>query len=512
MKDKNKQLSLVPRPPVVVVLGHVDHGKTSLLNYIRKTKIVEKEAGDITQHIGAYEIEIQPKTKGKEILRSAQDNFAPTRHKITFIDTPGHEAFAKMRSRGAKAADIAILVVAADEGVKLQTKESIKIIQEAAIPFIVAIAKIDKSAANPEKVKNELIEAGVLLEGRGGDVPWVEVSSKTGQGIDELLELIILLAEMQELKANPNNPASGLVIESHLDRLRGNTASLIITDGTLHLKDEIVAGNVTGKIKILEDFQGRPIKEATFSAPVRVVGFESLAPVGENFLVGKTRLQIVEPVVQSQKITKELGKKDSKIRIPVIIKSDAFGSSEALEEIIGELGKENDWCFEVLKNEVGDISESDFKIVPEGKTLIISFRVRRKPEVNNLLLTNKNLILVTGDIVYEIKDKVEELVKQKFIEKPTEEILGRLEVLAIFNPIKGNQLIGGRVIEGKVQNKNNFYLMRAEEKIGQGKVLNLQKNRIEISEARVGEECGLLVSGVKEQIEKGNLLVFFKKI
>lgn len=492
MKNKNKQLGLVSRPPVVVVLGHVDHGKTSLLDYIKKTKIADKESGGITQHIGAYEIEID-------------------KHKITFIDTPGHEAFSKIRSRGAKVADIAVLVVAVDEGVKPQTKESFKIIQEEKIPFIVAITKIDKSANNLEKIKNELAEEGILLEGRGGDVPCVGVSSKDGQGIDDLLELIILLSEMQELKADPSKPASGVVIDSHLDRFRGNTVGLIILDGSLKVKDEIVAGKSEGRIKILENFQGKPIKEATFSSPVRVVGFGSLAPVGERFLTGKTDIEIVELTQEGGSLNKKLGQKDSEIKIPLIIKADAFGSGEALEEVINKLGKEKKWLFLLFKNETGDISESDFKVVSSGQVLVIGFRVKKKPEINNLLLINKDLILIEGDIIYEIKDKIEEIVKKKFIEKPTEEITGELEVLAIFNPVKSNQLIGGKVIEGKVQNKNNFRLIRGEEIIGQGKVSNLQKNRIEALESKAGEECGLLVSSSKE-VKKGDRLVFFKKI
>ncbi|MCK4805835.1 MAG: GTP-binding protein, partial [Candidatus Pacebacteria bacterium] len=368
MKDKNKQLGLVSRPPIIVVLGHVDHGKTSLLDYIRKTKIVEKESGGITQHIGAYEIEVEGK-------------------KITFIDTPGHEAFSKIRSRGAKVADVAILVVAADEGVKPQTKESLKDIEEAQIPFVTAITKIDKQGANLEKVKNELSEAGVLLEGRGGDVPVSGVSSKTGQGIDEFLELILLLSEMQELKANPNNQASGVVIESHLDRFRGITASLIITDGTLRLRDNVVADQIEGKVKILEDFQGKPISEATFSSPVKVVGFEKSVPVGTKFLAGCTRDKMTDLSEELKVIGKELGDKDSKIKIPLIIKSDTSGSGEALEHVIAQLGEKNNWFFLLLRNETGDISEGDFKIVLSGKTLIIGFRVRKRPEINNILLT-----------------------------------------------------------------------------------------------------------------------------
>jgi len=498
MKDKNKQLGLISRPPIIVVLGHVDHGKTSLLDYIRKTKIAEKESGGITQHIGAYEIEI----KGK---------------KITFIDTPGHKAFSKIRSRGAKVADIAILVVAADEGVKPQTKESLKDITEAQIPFIVAITKIDKEGTNLEKVKNELSEAGVLLEGRGGDIPFTGISSKTGEGIDELLELILLLSEMQELKANPNNQSSGVVIESHVDRFRGNTVSLIITDGTICLKENIVAGEIKGKVKILEDFQGKSISEATFSSPIKVIGFEGPVSVGVKFLAGdkfaasKDKGLVSSKTKELKVVGKELGNKDAKIKIPIIIKSDTSGSGEALEQIIAQLGEKNDWFFLLLKNETGDISESDFKIVPSGKTLIICFRVRKRPETNNILLFNKNLLLVEGDIMYEIEDKIKELVENKFIKKPTEELLGKLEVLAIFNPVKGNQLIGGKIIEGKAQNKIRFRLIREEEIISQGKILNLQKNKIDMAEVKNGEECGLIVN-CPEKIEKGDLLVFFRKI
>lgn len=491
-KESSKTENLIPRPPIVVVLGHIDHGKTTLLDYIRKTKVTEKESGGITQHIGAYEIE----TRGK---------------RITFIDTPGHEAFSKIRSRGAKAADIAILIVAADEGVKQQTKESLKDILEAQIPFIVAITKIDKQGANLEKVKNELSEAGILLEGRGGDVPVVAVSSKTGQGIDELLELTLLLSEMQELKANKDNPASGVVIESHLDRFRGNTASLIITDGTLHLKDNIIADKIVGKVKIMENFLGKSISEATFSSPVRVIGFESSVPVGAKFLVSQNPAMSKVKGLKAKTFGKELGDKDSKIRIPLIIKSDTSGSGEALEEIIRQLGEKKDWLFVVLKNETGDISEGDFKITPSGKTLIIGFRVRKKPEVSNILLANKNLLLIEGDVIYEIKDKMEELVEKEFVKRPTEEIVGRLEVLAVFNPVKGNQLIGGRIIEGAVQNKIRFRLIRGKEIISQGKILNLQKNKIDVLEVKTGEECGLLIECTKKA-EKGDLLEFFRKI
>ena len=501
MKKENlKTENLVSRPPIVVVLGHVDHGKTTLLDYIRKTKVAEKEAGGITQHIGAYEIAV----KGK---------------RITFLDTPGHEAFSNIRSRGAKAADVALLVVAADEGVKPQTKESLDCIKQAQIPFILVMTKIDKEGANPEKIKKELTDLGIFLEGWGGDVPLAEVSSKTGKGIDELLELILLVAEMEELKANPQEPASGIVIESHLDSRRGIIATLIITNGILHLKDKIATGSAKGKVKMLEDFQGNLIEGATFSSPIRVIGFETLPSAGEEFFACEEGLEEELKEAESLRIketgsrilAKELGDKNSQLKIPVIIKSDTFSSSEALECVIDQLGQEKGWLFLILKNEVGDLSEGDLKIIPQERTLIISFRINNKPEVSNILLANKNLISLEGEIIYEIKDKIQNIIENQFINKPTEEILGKLEVLAIFHPEKGNQLIGGKVIEGLVRNKARARVVRNEETIGEGRTVNLQKNRVDVNEVVTGGECGILIDCSK-LIEKGDLLEFFQKI
>ena len=493
MKKENPTTeNLIPRPPIVVVLGHVDHGKTSLLDYIRKTKVAEKEAGGITQHIGAYEIAV----KGK---------------RITFLDTPGHEAFSQIRSRGAKVADIALLIVAADEGIKPQTKESLDCIKEAKIPFIVVLTKIDKEGANPEKVKKDLTELGVYLEGWGGDVPWAEVSSKTGKGIDELLELILLVAEMEELKANPQEPASGIIIESHLDSRRGITVTLIITNGTLYLKDKIAAGSAKGKVKILEDFQGNLIEKATFSSPIRIIGFETLPSAGEEFFAGEEGSKKTETEASSRILAKELGDKNSPLRIPVIIKSDTLSSSEALECVIDQLGQEKSWLFLILKNEIGDLSEGDLKIIPQERTLIISFRINKKPEIVSIFLANKNLIPLEGEIIYEIKDKIQKIIEDQFINKPTEEILGQLEVLIIFHPEKGNQLIGGKVIEGLVKNKARTRVLRNKEIIGEGKIVNLQKNRVDVNEVATGGECGILIDCSK-LIEKGDLLEFFQKI
>jgi len=491
-KGNPKTKNLIPRSPIVVVLGHVDHGKTSLLDYIRKTKVAEKEAGGITQHIGAYEIEI----KGK---------------KITFIDTPGHEAFAQIRSRGAKAADVALLVVAADEGVKPQTKESLDCIKQAQIPFILVMTKIDKEGANPDKITKELTDLGIFLEGWGGDVPFAKVSSKTGKGIDELLELILLVAEMEELKANPQQPASGIVIESHLDSRRGITSTLIITNGTLYLKDKIAAGSAKGKVKMLEDFQENLIEEATFSSPVRVIGFETLPSAGEEFFVCEEKLKEEETKINPRILAKQLGDKNSALKIPVIIKSDTSSSSEALECVIDQLGQEKNWLFLILKNEVGDLSEGDLKIIPQERTLVISFRINKKPEISSIFLANRNLISLEGEIIYEIEDKIQKIIEEQFINKPTEEILGKLEVLVIFHPEKGNQLIGGKVIEGLARNKVKVRILRNNAIIGEGKIVNLQKNRVDVNEVVAGGECGILIDCSKP-IEKGDLLEFFQKI
>lgn len=490
------QDELLPRPPIVVVLGHVDHGKTSLLDYIRNTKVAEKEAGGITQHIGAYEIEINNK-------------------KITFIDTPGHEAFTKIRTRGAKAADIALLVIAADEGIKPQTKESIECIKNAQLPFIVVFTKIDKESANTQKIKSDLAELGIYVEGWGGDIPVVEVSSKTGQGVDDLLDLILLVSEMENLKASSTMNGRGIIIESHLDPRRGITVTALITNGTVRVGDKIIAGQIKGRIKIMEDFLGKSITSATFSSPVRIIGFEDIPLVGSEFKCYQNESEL-ETIINEDKFKatqiRELGAKDNNtLQIPTIIKSDVLSSSEALEYLLDQLGKEKQWVFKVLLNDIGDLSESDIKIVPSNLTLILLFRVNIKSEVKNYLMNNKNLVIIAGNIIYEIKDRLITTVESTFVNKPTEEIIGKLKVLTIFNPEKGNQLVGGQVMEGIARNKTRFHLYRNNELIGEGKVINLQRNRVDVTEVNTGLECGLLIECSKT-ILKDDLFEFYQKI
>src|SRR3989338_8058438 len=322
---KNASENGKSRPPIVVILGHVDHGKTSILDYIRQSKVAEKESGGITQHIGAYQIDHNGKL-------------------ITFIDTPGHEAFSAMRSRGAKVADIAILVVAAEEGVKPQTKEAIRIIKENSLPFIVAINKVDKPEANPERVKQELAQEEVLVESYGGKVPAVEISAKQGTRMDDLLEIILLVAELENLKATPEKLAEGVVIEAHLDPKRGVTASLLVLDGTLHKGDLVVVDRDMETVKILEDFRGKTIEQAYPSFPIRIAGLGNMPKAGDTFKAFSKRGEaqnFLASVPREKESSRALGvtksKEETRPVFNIVLKADVVGSREALEEALKKL-------------------------------------------------------------------------------------------------------------------------------------------------------------------------------
>ena len=353
-KIEQKQTNQQSRPPIVVILGHVDHGKTSILDFIRKSKVAEKESGGITQHIGAYQVTMPEealssrgqqaegsRAKTSEILRSAQDNFPAEGRKITFIDTPGHEAFSAMRSRGAKVADIAILVVAAEEGVKPQTKEAIEVILRQNMPMIVAINKMDKPNALPDKVKKELAGNDVLVESLGGEIPSVFTSTKTGLGIDELLEMILLIAEMNNFQGDASAPANGVIIESRMDARRGVTATLLVKDGTLTNKDIIAAESTYGQIKTMENFLGEILAEAGPSTPVLISGFSEVPPVGETWQAmssideARAKVAIKGPQEKQKREPAEiLNVNEGQKVFNFIIKADVFGSLEAIREVI----------------------------------------------------------------------------------------------------------------------------------------------------------------------------------
>lgn len=486
-----------PRPPIVVVMGHVDHGKTTLLDFIRKTKVAEKEAGGITQHIGAYEVEHQGK-------------------KITFIDTPGHEAFSKMRSRGAKVADIAILVVAADEGAKEQTLEALSHIKEAEMPYIVAINKIDKPGADPNKLKGALAEHGVVLESWGGKIPSVEISAKLGMNIDQLLELILLMAEMEELKGDAARPAEGVIIESHLDPRKGPLATLLVKEGTLKVGDFLACGGIVGKIKNMNDFTGRPVSAASFSSPLAVSGFQEVPDVGSDCKAAENKKAAEQIAAEQKKEVKEIsasavsGEKAA-AALNIVLKADVSGSLEALAgsfeklaQKVGEFG----FALRVAKSGVGEIGESDIKFAESMKSpLIVGFKVKVLPALQ-LMAQSAGVRIINSDIIYELLDVVKKEIEELLPAEINRVELGQLKILAIFGEEKNKQIVGGRVAEGKIKKGAFVEVLRRGEKIGKGRVVQLQQQKKAAEEAREGTECGILFDGDIKIAESDVLAAF----
>jgi len=473
MPEKDNK-NLINRSPVVVILGHVDHGKSSLLEAIKDLKITSKESGGITQHIAAYEVEHQGK-------------------KITFVDTPGHEAFSAMRSRGAKVADIAILVIAAEEGIKPQTKEAIKHIKETGIPMIVALNKVDKQQANPDRVKRELMSEDVLVESMGGKIPSINTSAETKQGITDLLEMILLISEMENFQADISGVPQGVIIESHLDSNRGITTTVIMQEGTLKVGDIIGTFSAIGKVKVMKDFQGKEMKEAIASIPVTILGFESVPDVGEEF---KSFLTIEEA-------KKELGKEGSKLFqkvdtgdkefLNLILKADVSGSLEAIEEVLKAIPQEKA-VIKVLKAEVGDINDSDIKLAKASESMIVGFRVKANPIARKLALRER-LRIMTFDVIYQLAEAVTQALTKKVAHEIIRKDLGKLKVLAIFKTDKNGQIIGGKVISGEIKRGASLDVYRDEEKVGRGKIAKLQKEKKEVGEVGKGLECGMLYKG-----------------
>jgi len=486
--------NLIQKPPVVVVMGHVDSGKTSILDTIRKTHVAEKEAGGITQHIGAYQVEKDGK-------------------KITFIDTPGHEAFSQMRSRGAKVANIAILVVDCCEGIQPQTKEAISQAKLAGVPIIVALNKIDKPEANPEKVKRELQKEDILVESLGGKVLAVEVSAETGQGIPELLELIALLAEMENLATDISKPGQGLVIESYLDSQRGPTATLILDEGTLKQGDIVGTPSTLGKIKILENFKGLSIETALPADPVIVLGLEKSPKVGESFKVFpdvETAQNFLKIPEKSETLEALNISAEQKV-LNLILKADCLGSIEAIEEVLKGLPQEK-VVLRILKSEVGEIGESDIKSArahPVGgyPALILGFRVKINP-IAKTLSEREEVKIMTFEIIYDLVEGIRKFMEKILEPETIRTDFGKVKVLAIFLAEKNRQILGGRVTEGEARGGAQIEIFREEELIGKGKLVNLQKNKKDVERAGKGEECGMLYEG-NTKIEVGDVLVLY---
>lgn len=500
MTKKVKQQNLVTRPPVVVVLGHVDHGKSSILEAIKDLKITEKESGGITQHIGAYEIEHLSANSGEA-------------KKITFIDTPGHEAFSAIRARGAEVADIAILVIDANEGVQPQTKEAILVVKKSEIPMIIVLNKMDKPTANPKKVKRELSEINVLVESMGGKIPSVEVSAKTKKGIDELLELILLVAEMEELKADIKIPAEGVVIESYLDSFRGPIATLILKNGILKRKDIITTSSSLAKIKSLENFQGKIVEEFYPSQPVIVLGFEKVPRVGEKFKsypTEKDALESTEKIEEKRETPLSVFSTEDKKVLNIILKTDVLGSLEAVEGALKNLPQEK-VVLRILKNELGDINESDVKLAEMSKARIIGFRVKKDPTVSQALRKYQDKYLIkikTFEVIYELIQEVRQFMGKVLEPETIRKDLGKVKTLVIFRTQKNRQIVGGKIIEGELKRGLKIEVFRDEKKVGAGKLINLQRNKKDVERLVKGDECGVLYEG-NVKIQEGDILVMY---
>ncbi len=468
------------RPPVVAVLGHVDHGKTTLLDKIRKTNVVAKEFGGITQHIGAYQIKAKKKT-------------------ITFIDTPGHAAFSEMRSRGAKVADLAVLVIAADEGVKPQTLESLKFIKKAKIPYLVAINKIDKPNIDLEQVKKEMAKNDIKVEGHGGKIVSVATSAKTGKGVDELLEMILLVAEMEEIKGDPKAKLEAVVIESKLDKRRGPLATVLVRNGCLEIGNQIKADNTFAKIKAMFDENGQTVKKAGPSKPVEVLGFKSVPQIGS--LVKRTEEIITLP---TEPVKPELTKKKEteEDRLRLIVKADVNGT---LEAILTGLPKE----VEIIDSGVGEINESDVLLAETTGAEIIAFNVKTSAKVKKLAVTEK-VRISDYQVIYKLFEEIEEKVKKLMEPFAGEEILGKAEVLQEFE-IDKKRVAGCRVIEGEIKKRGKLHLQRGEELVGDCWIKSMKTGKTKIEGAKAGEEFGAVLSPSLD-FKIGDMLLSYRKV
>lgn len=507
IKNEDKE-KLLPRPPIVAVIGHVDHGKTTLLDYIKKTNVAGREAGGITQKIGAYEAEAEKDETGKK-------------EKLVFLDTPGHEAFSGMRKRGIKVADIAVLVVAADDGVQPQTIEAIKFAQEAGIPMLVAFNKTDRPEADVMKTKKQLSEHGVQTEDWGGQTIGVEISAKTGKGIKELLDSVLLVTEMEELKANPDEPASGVVLESKVDAKKGILATLLVKNGTLKLRDIVAAGKSFGKIKRMENFKGDSIKSAAPGTPVAVMGMETLPEPGETFRAFKTaseaekaraakaeeKREIAAPEpVSAAEITEEIKAPEKTLNI--ILKADSRGTLEATGLILSNV-KIPGINLKVFRESVGDINENDIKEASATSSVIIGFN-SKSPSALGEFADQKKVRIITSDIVYKLIEEVKELASSMLPPKIIKTATGKLQVIAVFKSKKGagenfDSVFGAKVIDGKILKGSNIEIFRKGASIGKGKAIELQFNKQNAEEVGKPNNAGIHYRG-NAKVELGDAL------
>lgn len=466
---EKKNVSNSPRPPIVAILGHVDHGKTSLLDFIRNTNITAREHGGITQSIGAWQVTVSPKDEQS----SRENRGIPDSNKITFIDTPGHEAFQAMRARGAKIADLAVLVIAADDGVMPQTKQSLEFIRESKTPFLVAITKTDLPTAQVDKVKNQLLELEVVPEDYGGETVVTQVSSKTGQGIDDLLEMISLLAEVVGVAGGAQEPLEAYIIEAKRDTRRGVTVSVVLKNGTLKTGDLLDAEGITGKVRGLFDQLGKLVGQAGPGDPVEIIGFSALPEVGAQVSNQSS------PKDQSQDVRRKIIKVDG---FPIILKADTAGS---LEAIVGQLGEK----VGVIHSGVGDIIESDIRLASPQDAVVVGFNVKAGRDVLKLAEEEK-VNIYTYEIIYELVADVEKWQKEKE-EAAREKILGRAQVIAQF-PHGKERIAGCKLLEGRFTKADRVRLVRKDQILGNIRLESLKKQKQEVDKvAELQEEFGV---------------------
>ncbi len=496
MNNQEKQSKKTLRAPVVVIMGHVDHGKSTLLDYIRKTNIVDGEAGGITQHISAYEVKHKDEAQNER--------------KITFLDTPGHEAFSKMRARGARTADVAILVVSAEDGVKAQTTEAWETIINSKIPFIVAINKIDKPNANIDKTKNDLLEKGIYLEGLGGDISYVPISAKTGAGVNDLLDMILLVSDLEEFTGNKDTNAEGIIIESHMDSKRGISATGIIKNGTIKSGMFVVAENSIVSTKMMENFLGKSVKELSFSSPIKLAGFDNVPEAGSEFIAFDTKKEAeayLKDIMSTKKQEFYIEKIDSKATIPLTIKADVSGTIEAILREIEKMNNEN-ISFNIINASVGVIGESDLKQAMISKdSVIVGFNTKVDKNAKDLNETLK-IEVSLFDVIYELTDYLKKILEDRRPREEVEEILGTIRILKKFNDMKNKQVAGGKVLTGKISENSIIKILRRDEEIGRGKISGVQQGKIKATEVLEGYECGILLES-KIEVATGDVLQAF---
>jgi translation initiation factor IF-2 len=496
-----------PRPPVVTIMGHVDHGKTSLLDYIRRTKVASGEAGGITQHIGAYHVETDRGT-------------------ISFLDTPGHAAFTQMRARGAKLTDIVVLVVAADDGVMPQTAEAIHHAKAAGVPLIVAINKIDKSDADPSRVKNDLLGQDVVAEEFGGDTQMVELSAKTGQGVDTLLDAISLQAEVLELRAVPDGRATGVVIESALDKGRGPVATVLVQQGRLQKGDYLVCGTQYGRVRALFDETGKQVQDAGPSIPVQVLGLSGVPDAGDDFVVVEDE-RLAKDVAQQrdakrretrlvsqagnrmEDIMAQMGAAEAQLSLPLIIKADVQGSVQALREALTGLSNEQ-IRINVIGSGVGGITESDAQLAATSKATIIGFNVRADASARKVIDSN-GVDLRYFSIIYDVIDQVKQVASGILGVEIREEIIGTAEVRDVFRSSKFGAVAGCMVIEGVVKRSKPIRVLRDNTVIFEGELESLRRFKENVDEVRVNTECGIGVKAYND-IKPGDQIECFERV